>query len=95
MFSNRLLYILLISYRPELQNWTRHKRWPWIISGLNVNTWEGDKTTFLESTRNSNPVEASHAQSNQLGRNQSLLAALIKFVYLMLLKRLILISYYY
>jgi hypothetical protein len=59
--------------------WTKHKRWDWILSGLNIHCWEGDKNAFLQAgTRTSNPVEASGAQSNRLGISKSLMAAIIE-----------------
>jgi hypothetical protein len=63
-----------------MADWTSHKRWDWIISGLNVNCWEGDPNVFLQATRNSNPVEASGSQSNRLGTQQNLLAAILEYV---------------
>ncbi len=63
-----------------MKPWTAHKRWEWILSGLNINWWEGNKDVFQRAgTRTSNPVEASGAQSNRLGRSQSLMAAVIEY----------------
>ena len=61
-----------------MRDWTKHKRWDWILSGLNVNYWEGDKSVFLRQSRNSNPVESSGAQSNRLGTSQNLMAAILE-----------------
>jgi len=58
-----------------MSDWIRHKRCDWVLSGLVVDCWEGDKDVFLSTSRNSNPVESSGAQSNRLGTSQNLMAA--------------------
>lgn len=66
---------------PDLKEWLDHKARPWILSGLNINFWKGDKDIFLTIQRNSNLVEATHHQSNSLGTQLSLLGGIYALVF--------------
>jgi hypothetical protein len=64
----------------KVKEWVQHKRVDWIISGLSIAFWEGDKELFKLVGRNSNAVECAHHMSNSYGTGLTLVGAIYRFV---------------
>jgi hypothetical protein len=64
-----------------ISGWAKHRETPWVISGLNVNYTKIDKNIFLNQQRDTNVNESVHHKTNQVGIRQSLLAAVVTYVY--------------
>ena len=62
----------------ETRKWAEHKLRSYVLSGLNKHCSQIDHTIWEQIKKNTNVVEASHAKSNQRGRWQSLLAAILQ-----------------
>lgn len=69
------LYYVLTSI-----GWAKHRKCPWVLSGLNVNYTKMDPVIFENQRRHTNVGESVHRKTNQVGVRQSLLSAVLTYV---------------
>src|SRR6266568_4858579 len=65
----------------KIVNWCRHKQYMCIASGINPHCSKMDSNIFSTIVKNTNAIECSHFQANNLGRRLSLLAAILILIY--------------
>jgi hypothetical protein len=78
-YSRALIQLVIEKYsnQPKIVNWCRHKRYTCVASGINPYCSKMDNDVFSAIVKNTNAVECSHFRANNLGRQLSLLAAIL------------------
>jgi len=76
------LYTVNIKIHNFIIAWARDKLVPWVLSGISCAFTKMDHIIWNQSPNNTNVGESAHANVNHDGRNLSLLAEIIRQVFL-------------
>ncbi len=63
--------------------WTKDKLIPWVLSGISGAFTKMDQLIWNQTPNNTNVGESAHANINHDGRNLSLLAGIIRYIFYM------------
>jgi hypothetical protein len=77
---SKILNTLCSHGRKEVRAWAKHKKIPWILSGINRAFSKMDPTLFTSTQRNSNLIESVHHATNTDGIGVALLAGIKQYV---------------
>jgi len=78
---DRILHTLTNHHKPAVRQWVRHKKIPWIFSGINPIATKMRRDVFISQQRSSNLVESTHANTDRTGTGLSLLTAIIRYIH--------------
>ena len=78
-----LIFVVIEKYsnNHKIVNWCQYKQYIYIASKINPYCSKMDSNIFFIIIKNTNAVKYSHFQANNLGRQLSLLAAILMLIY--------------